>query len=62
MNKKIWKKPNLIVLYRGKPEEAVLAGCKGGALDSTPAGGKDLCWQKITGKCNITRCSAIMPS
>ena len=26
--KKQWQKPELIVLVRGKPEEAVLAGCK----------------------------------
>jgi hypothetical protein len=28
MPKKKWEKPKLIVLVRGKPEEAVLAGCK----------------------------------
>ncbi|MBU0493047.1 MAG: hypothetical protein KKB13_14470 [Chloroflexi bacterium] len=28
MNKKQWQKPELIVLVRGKPEEAVLATCK----------------------------------
>lgn len=26
--KKDWKKPKLVVLYRGKPEESVLAACK----------------------------------
>jgi len=26
--KKKWKKPKLVVLYRGKPEESVLAACK----------------------------------
>jgi len=26
--KKLWKKPKLIVLVRGKPEEAVLGACK----------------------------------
>lgn len=30
MPKKKWKKPKLIVLYRGKPEEGVLVSCKGG--------------------------------
>jgi len=25
---KVWQKPELIVLVRSKPEEAVLAGCK----------------------------------
>jgi hypothetical protein len=26
--KKVWKKPKLLGLYRGRPEEAVLNGCK----------------------------------
>jgi hypothetical protein len=26
--KKVWSKPKLISLYRGRPEEAVLAVCK----------------------------------
>jgi len=29
MEKKVWEKPELIVLVRGKPEEAVLNACKG---------------------------------
>ena len=29
MPKKKWERPLLIVLVRGKPEERVLAGCKG---------------------------------
>ena len=28
MDKKKWKRPKLIVLVRGKPEEAVLQSCK----------------------------------
>jgi len=30
-NKKEWVTPELIVLVRGKPEEAVLVSCKAGA-------------------------------
>lgn len=30
--KKTWDKPELIVLLRSKPEEAVLAACKGGTV------------------------------
>ncbi len=30
--KKVWKTPELIVLVRNKPEEAVLQGCKGLSL------------------------------
>ena len=26
--KKVWEKPELVVLYRGKPEESVLLHCK----------------------------------
>lgn len=26
--KKMWQKPELVVLYRGKPEESVLTHCK----------------------------------
>jgi hypothetical protein len=29
MQKKEWQDPELIVLVRGKPEEAVLSACKG---------------------------------
>lgn len=31
MTKKAWKKPELIVLVRGRPEEAVLETCKSGS-------------------------------
>ena len=34
-----WKTPELIVLVRSKPEETVLAGCKGGG--STPTSNND---------------------
>ena len=27
---KVWQKPKLIILYRGRPEESVLAVCKAG--------------------------------
>ena len=30
VTKRAWKKPELIVLVRGTPEEAVLQNCKGG--------------------------------
>ena len=31
MKTKRWTKPKLIVLFKGRPEEAVLSGCKGSA-------------------------------
>lgn len=36
--KKVWEKPQLIILARGEPEEAVLGSCKNasGGPDATP--------------------------
>lgn len=34
MEKRDWKKPELIVLVRGKSEEAILLGCKGDPITS----------------------------
>ena len=31
-SQKVWVKPELIILVRSKPEEAVLAACKGGGF------------------------------
>ncbi|MBN1255270.1 MAG: hypothetical protein JXA50_08360 [Deltaproteobacteria bacterium] len=54
MNKKVWTKPKLIVLFKGKPEEAVLQACKrqdiGGAYTNT-------CVFTVWGQTN--RCSTI---
>jgi len=38
--KKKWEIPKLICLYRGRPEEAVLLGCK---LQGTVGAGKNNC-------------------
>ena len=35
--KKTWSKPELIVLVRGKPEEAVLGACKCCLLYTSPS-------------------------
>jgi len=37
MKTKTWKKPELVVLTRTKPEEAVLTVCKGGGSIVSPA-------------------------
>jgi hypothetical protein len=37
--RKEWTKPKLISLYRGRPEEAVLAGCK---INTAPTSGPDV--------------------
>ena len=36
--RKQWQKPELIVLVRSKPEEAILAGCKGGVQGGRAGG------------------------
>ncbi len=38
MEQKKWQKPELIVLVRNKPEEAVLAACKGPMTGSGSTG------------------------
>ncbi len=47
--KKKWETPKLICLYRGRPEEAVLLGCKGGP-------GSKLQGVGGSNKCNIPEC------
>lgn len=44
--KKIWKKPKLVVLYRGKPEESVLQACKTGTPGGTGPPNKNKCNNK----------------
>lgn len=54
--KKTWQKPKLVILYRAKPEESVLAACKANIGGSTgPLRNK--C--RVSGKIN---CSALAPS
>jgi len=57
--KKIWKRPQLQVLTRTKPEEAVLAACK--TVSSGGGGVKaanDGCWQSGCGaSCPFTASS-----
>lgn len=42
--KEKWKKPKLIVLVRGRPEESVLVGCKNAVLGGGPVSDWDNCW------------------
>jgi hypothetical protein len=42
-SKKAWVEPELIVLVRSKPEEAVLGTCKGGSSEG-PVVSYDVCW------------------
>jgi hypothetical protein len=56
--KKIWEKPELIVLFKGKPEDFVLTGCKS---ESGPTSGA----QGVGGVCKNNygaQCSSYNPS
>jgi len=50
-----WHKPQLIVLARSKPEEAVLTGCKSAGYTATSQG-NGTCELAHTGQCvmNVT--------
>lgn len=59
--KKVWEKPKLVVLYRGKSEETVLAACK--SIDGSLGTGPNLtdlaCVQvNPQGSCVGTTCAA----
>jgi hypothetical protein len=43
MEKKQWQKPELIVIVRNKPEEQVLAYCKGGGTTDSSLGHDEGC-------------------
>jgi hypothetical protein len=61
MKKKLWKKPELIVLVRNQPEEVVLVGCKGGGLmNNSFLSHHDLCHSDAPA-CT-TLCSALLHS
>lgn len=60
--KKKWEKPQLIVLVRNRPEEAVLLACKGGGQQSAVAKtSKNLCFNQSKGSCP-TFCNENFPS
>ncbi|MBN1321350.1 MAG: hypothetical protein JXA87_10975 [Thermoleophilia bacterium] len=54
-----WTTPELIVLARGKPEEAVLATCKGGSYGGARA--NVVACSQNNGNCQ-GQCALIMPS
>ena len=49
-SQKVWVKPELIILVRSKPEEAVLIACKGGGTPS-PLSQGGLCTGLFGGFC-----------
>ena len=48
--RRAWSRPELIVLVRGKPEEAVLGACKAESLDTS--------YGAYQGGCNVTPCNS----
>ena len=59
--KKVWNKPKLVVLFRGKPEEAVLQVCKM-AEDGIGADNNfSMCYSTRMIACTAS-CDAIVPT
>jgi ferredoxin len=56
--KKIWERPKLIVLLKGRLEESVLAGCKFQGIQGSPQSKNTGCQR--TGHCNT--CDAVTAS
>jgi len=59
MKKNIWKKPQLVILARRKPEEAILAGCKNPGWKGGDGPGRSNC--KIPGREHLS-CRDLIPS
>jgi hypothetical protein len=49
--KKEWKTPELLVLVRSKPEEAVLMTCKQAAISGSSSSNDNLCTQSFPIAC-----------
>jgi hypothetical protein len=57
VHKKQWKQPELIVLVRGKPEEAVLTACKGNGDTIAPYTNEIDCVDDNCGNCSTRAAS-----
>jgi hypothetical protein len=57
--KKVWEKPQLVILVRSQPEEAVLACCKTSFLPTGPSDMNAGCYQDAG--CS-TGCSGVISS
>ena len=55
MSGKKWITPKLVILYRGRPEEAVLQACKYSAASTGPGNWNNRCQQWLGGD----RCSEL---
>jgi len=50
--KRTWEKPELTVLVRNKPEEAVLAACKGESAGNSQDASAGACEDELCQSCN----------
>ncbi len=50
--KKMWEKPELIVLLKNRPDESVLTGCKTQSSGITPGTNAQMCGTTADNKCN----------
>ncbi len=55
--KKTWTEPELIVIARGKPEEAVLGGCKAFESSACPSNLGAGCAETSCSSCTVGSCS-----
>jgi hypothetical protein len=55
--KKLWVKPQLVVVGRGRPEESVLAVCKGNGSQTSQASLYSLCHLNYLGSYCGTPCA-----
>lgn len=51
--KKVWKKPELIIVARSRPEERILGGCKSGSINGTPTLNETGCLEDFMATCNF---------
>lgn len=62
MPKQKWVKPELVVLVRGRPEEAILQGCRTDGSTATSGTTKAACTSRTSGACGTPNCLADVAS
>ncbi len=55
--KKAWVRPELVVLVRSRPEEAVLTGCKGPGIAGMGRPAGHACLHPVQGPCSMQMAS-----
>jgi len=62
MQKKVWQKPELVVIVRNKPEEAVLQTCKTSGTNSGSRGRQNNCLYSSYSSWCWTNCNSTVGS